>query len=143
MELHQLEYFVAVVDSGHPLADCGTITVGALRDVPLVSLPRGTGARAALDTACAEAGFTPQIVFEASALPMVVQMAARGLGLAVVPASTANAPQTPQAQTLRIASPQIRSRLELVWNSVPSANPATRVLVEHAKALGKVPSRSG
>lgn len=37
------EELVAALDSGHPLAGSGAITVGALRDVPLVSLPRGTG----------------------------------------------------------------------------------------------------
>ena len=64
-------------------------------------------------------------------------------GLAVMPTSTANATQALQTRILRITGPQIRSRLELAWNSVPSANPATRVLIEHAKALGKVPLRSG
>jgi DNA-binding transcriptional LysR family regulator len=129
------EELVAAVDSSHPLADSGAITVGALRDMPLVSLPRGTGVRAALNAACAEAGFTPRIVFEASALPMVVHMAARGLGLAVVPASTANAPGILQTRILQITSPRIRSRLELAWNSAPSANPAARVLVEHARTI--------
>ena len=134
------------MDSGHPLAGSGAITVGALRDVPLVSLPCGTGVRTALDAACAQAGFTPRIVFEASALPMVVHMAARGLGLAVVPASTANAPQTLPTRILQIVSPRIRWRLELAWNSAPSANPAARMLIEHAKTLGPpsaVPPRSG
>jgi len=46
-----------VAGSGHPLADAGAIPLGALRDLPLVCLPRGTGVRAALDAACAEAGF--------------------------------------------------------------------------------------
>jgi DNA-binding transcriptional LysR family regulator len=80
-------------------------------------------------------------VFEASALPMVVHMAARGLGLAVVPASTANAPGILQTRILQITSPRIRSRLELAWNSAPSANPAARVLIEHARTI--VRPRSG
>ena len=71
------EELVAAVAPGHPLAEASAITVGALRDVPLVCLPRGTGVRAALDAACAAAGFAPRIAFEASALPMVVQLAAR------------------------------------------------------------------
>ena len=134
------EELVAAVDSGHPLADSGAITVGALRDMPLVSLPRGTGVRAALDAACAAAGFAPRIVFEASALPMVIQLAARGLGLAVVPASTVpaaagNGTEGNAPRILRITDPRIRSRLELAWNSAPSANPAARVLIEHAQAL--------
>jgi DNA-binding transcriptional LysR family regulator len=134
------EELVAVVAPGHPLADAGAgagaITIRQLRDLPLVSLPRGTGVRAALDAACAAAGFTPRIVFEASALPMVVELAGRGLGLAVVPASIPNGPGI-----LRIADPQLRSRLELAWPSAPSANPAARALIEQARALGS-PGRS-
>ncbi|SRR6266568_9008006 len=130
------EELVVAVEPGHELAGSGTITVGALRDLPLVSLPRGTGVRAALDAACAEAGFTPRVVFEASALPMVVHMAARGLGLAVVPASVS----APGVNALRITGPPIRSRLELAWNCAPSANPAARVLIEHAQALVGQPS---
>ena len=134
------EELVAAVAPDHPLADAGagagTITIRQLRDLPLVSLPRGTGVRAALDAACAAAGFTPRIVFEASALPMVVELAGRGLGLAVVPASIPNGPGI-----LRITDPQLRSRLELAWPSAPSANPAARALIEQARALGP-PGRS-
>jgi DNA-binding transcriptional LysR family regulator len=125
------EELVAAVHPGHPLADAGPLTLGMLRDLPLVSLPRGTGVRAALDAACAAAGFAPRIVFEASALPMVVELAARGLGLAVVPASIPNGPRI-----LPITDPPIRSRLELAWPPAPSANPAARALIEQARALG-------
>jgi DNA-binding transcriptional LysR family regulator len=128
------EAMVAAVAPGHPLADAGTVTVKALRDVPLVSLPRGTGVRAALDAACAAAGFEPRIVFEASALPMVVTMAAQGLGLAVVPESVANAETAPVI--VPIVNPSVRSRLELAWCQEPSANPAARVLIEQVRALG-------
>ena len=111
------EELVAAVHPGHPLAASGAVTVHALRDLPLVSLPRGTGVRAALDAACAQAGFAPRIVFEASALPMVAQLAARGLGVAIIPASAAT---TATAATIvPITSPSIRSRLELAWNSAP------------------------
>jgi DNA-binding transcriptional LysR family regulator len=139
------EELVVLVDPSHPLAavgaTSGAITLKALRDMPLISLPRGTGVRMALDAACAEAGFTPNIIFEASALSMVAQLAAQGLGLAVVPASAANAANAantgpgpgPGPQILHITSPQFRSRLELAWNPAPPANPAARVLVEHAQ----------
>jgi len=139
------EELVAVVAPGHPLAGtgagtgagagaragAGAITIRQLRDLPLVSLPRGTGVRAALDAACAAAGFTPRIVFEASALPMVVELAGRGLGLAVVPTSIPNGPGI-----LRLTEPQLRSRLELAWPSAPSANPAARALIEQARTFG-------
>ncbi len=64
-------------------------------------------------------------------------MAATGLGLAVVPASVsvAASASAPGVSTLRITGPPVRSRLELAWNCAPSANPAARVLIEHAQAL--------
>jgi DNA-binding transcriptional LysR family regulator len=127
------EELAAAVTPGHPLASEGTITIKALRDVPLVSLPKGTGVRAALDAACAAAGFEPRIVFEASALPMVVTMAAQGLGLGVLPESVAGTQHA--AVIVPIASPPVRSRLELAWAETPSANPAARVLIDQARAL--------
>src|ERR1019366_1553137 len=83
------EELVAAVHPGHPLAAPGAVTAHALRALPLVSLPRGTGVRAALDAPCAQAGFAPRIVFEASAPPMVAQLATPGLGVAIIPASAA------------------------------------------------------
>jgi DNA-binding transcriptional LysR family regulator len=71
---------------------------------------------------------------------MVVTMAAQGLGLAVVPASVANAPPADGAPVIvPIASPQVRSRLELAWPEAPSGNPAARVLIEQARGL-RLPS---
>ncbi len=119
----------AVVNEHDPQAACRAIAVDALRDQPLVCLPRGTGVRGALDAACAEAGFEPRIVFEASALPMIAQLAALGLGVGILPSSAAE----PHRGTLHILElyPEIRSRLELAWSPATAANPAARVLLEH------------
>ena len=153
------EELVLAVHPGHPLAG-PAVSLADLKETPLVCLPRGTGVRAALDRACERAGFAPRIAFEASALPMVVNLAARGLAAAVVPASTAPQPQqTPQQtpeqrpqpapeQTLQpapirilpITSPGIRSRLELAWNPAPPANPAARALIEHARRFMRQPA---
>ena len=67
----------------------------------------------------------------ANARLAVDELAARGLGLAVVPSSIPNGPGI-----LPIISPPLRSRLELAWLPAPSANPAARALIEQARALG-------
>jgi DNA-binding transcriptional LysR family regulator len=128
------DLLVAAVGLDDPLAARKTITVDALRDRPLISLPRGTGVRSALDTACSNAGFEPRVVFEASALPMVAQLACRGLGLAILPASAAQSHQ-PALHLLRIGRPQLRSRLELVWDSAAATSPAAHALIEHARSF--------
>ena len=97
-------------------------------DVVLITIPNAPRERLDLVVdACAQAGFTPRIVFEASALPMVVQLATRGLGAAIIPASAAAAATA--AIVVPITSPQVRSRLELAWNSTPPANPAARARI--------------
>jgi DNA-binding transcriptional LysR family regulator len=88
------EELVVAVHPDHALAGTA-VSLADLKDTPLVCLPRGTGVRSALDAACAEAGFAPRIVFEASALPMVANLAAMGLAAAVVPASTATMATAP------------------------------------------------
>jgi DNA-binding transcriptional LysR family regulator len=131
------EEMVAVTAPEHPLAG-PAVTIADLKETSLVCLPRGTGVRTALDAACAQAGFAPTIAFEASALPMAVNLAARGLGAAIVPASTAAmaAPPTPGPANIRvlpITNPPVRSRLELAWTPAPPANPAARVFIDHAR----------
>jgi DNA-binding transcriptional LysR family regulator len=128
------EALVAAVSAADPLATRAAVTLEDLRDLPLVSLPRGTGVRGALDAACADAGFEPRIAFEASAPPMVARLAGMGLGVAVLPASIPPSLNLP-LHILAIERPRLRSRLELAWNPAASASPAARVLVEHARAF--------
>jgi DNA-binding transcriptional LysR family regulator len=128
------EALVAAVRSDDPLATRKAITVNALRDQPLISLPHGTGLRAAIETGCADAGFEPRIAFEASALPMVAQLAGMGLGVAILPASAARSYQ-PALHVLQIGRPRLRSRLEIVWNSATDTNPAARVLIEQTRTF--------
>jgi DNA-binding transcriptional LysR family regulator len=121
------EAIVAAVGPEHPLAGRTTIPIKALRDQSLVSLPPGTGVRAALDAACAKAGFEPRIAFEASALPMVAQLGGMGLGVAILPTSLVGATELHAVQI----RPRLRSRLELVWDPEATSTPAARALVEH------------
>lgn len=88
--------------------------------------------RAALDDACAGAGFVPRVVFEASALSMVVHLARLGLGAGIVPATVAPF-VSPGALVLPIAHGEVRSRLELAWPVEGPQSPAGRALVEHAR----------
>ncbi|NBE92142.1 hypothetical protein FE391_01520 [Nonomuraea sp. KC401] len=55
---------------------------------PLISLPPGTGPRAVLEETCARAGFAPNVAFEAGEPLMLGRLAARGLGMAILPHMT-------------------------------------------------------
>lgn len=123
---------VAAMAPGDPLiADTSRtdLPLAALRDRSLISLPRGTGLRGVLERACAEAGFRPRIAFEAAAPPVLAQLAARGLGVAVVPALPAEAASVRGLRTLRIIEPRLRGRVALAWRTAGFSSPAAEALL--------------
>lgn len=126
------EPLVAVVAPGHSLAARSRLSLRALDGQPLICLPAGTGVRAALDAGCTAASFAPLIAFEASALPMVTQLAARGLGVAIVPASAAG----PELRAMPVSGPALSSRLEFAWNP-DVRGPAARTLIGHARSVAE------
>ena len=123
---------VAAVGHEHELAVHDTITLDTLRGRPLISLPRGTGLRARLDEACAAAGFTPHIAFEASDPEVLAQLAAHGLGAAILPGEFA-AVRAGRLRSLAITRPALRGRLVLAWRADGPGSPAGRALVACAR----------
>ena len=123
---------IAAVSKDDPLTGRASITLRSLRDRDLISLPKGTGLRAALDRGCAAAGFRPRIAFEATNLKMLAELASRGLGIAILPESEANT-HAKIIQAVPIDRPQLRGRLELAWNAEEPINPAARALIAHAR----------
>jgi DNA-binding transcriptional LysR family regulator len=116
---------VAAVAAADPLAARTTISVRALARHPLICIPEGSGLRAALDEACRAAGVRPRVAFEAGDPTTLAQLAAHGLGVAVLPASAAHA--VGGLHRLAITGPTPQGRVDLVWRA-PS--PAGRALLE-------------
>lgn len=112
----------------------GTVHLTALAGRPLISLPRGTGLRAVLERACAQAGFAPKVAFEAAAPPLLVQLAARGLGVAVFPAPGAEAAAAQGMRVVGFEEPCPRGRLGIAWRTDGPAGPAARAFLARLRA---------
>lgn len=121
------EDLVAAIHRGHHLAKRRTISVRALHDEALIALPRGTGGRTALDEGFAAVGLSPRVAFEAGDPRVLMDLAQRGLGVAILPAS---APE--DLHVLQI-TPRMRSRLELVWRANAPPSHAARALLARAR----------
>jgi DNA-binding transcriptional LysR family regulator len=126
------ERLVAVVSHTHPLSTKNTITLKALAEQTLISLPRGTGLRACLDEACGAARLRPQIAFEAGDPRILAALAARGLGVALVPQSIAGARQA-QLHTINITRPTMHGEIALAWRNQGPSSPAARALITQAR----------
>ncbi|EWC64081.1 Chromosome initiation inhibitor [Actinokineospora spheciospongiae] len=125
------EAIAAAVGHGHPLAARSSVRLAELGGLPLISLPPGTGIRSHLDAACAAAGFTPAVAFEAGDPVLLAQLAARGLGVAILPDSLARS--RPDLHPLAITSPALGGRLAFAWRATGPGSPAGRALLALAR----------
>jgi DNA-binding transcriptional LysR family regulator len=123
------EGLVALVPDGHPLAGRTSATLAELTAYPIVSLPLGTGIRSVLDQACAQAGLAREIALEATAPGTVADLAARGLGVAVMSASMAAG--FADLHAVPIDDVPIPALLALVWR--PKGSPALRAMLPHCR----------
>ncbi|AJT63113.1 LysR family transcriptional regulator [Streptomyces chattanoogensis] len=123
---------VVAVGRTHEFAAQAAVPLAALRDRDLISLPRGTGLRSQLDEACTAAGFTPRIAFEASDPVVLAQLAARGLGAAILPGEFAKT-RPERLRVIPIDRPALRGRLAFAWRAGGPGNPAGRALARRIR----------
>jgi DNA-binding transcriptional LysR family regulator len=124
------ERLVAAVPLGHPLAARPRTTLAEISRYPIVCMPEGTGVRTVFDQGCAAGGVEPDIALQASAPGAVVDLAIRGLGVAILSESmVANYGDVLTALTIDdLDTPAV---LALVWTTTES--PALRDLLVHSR----------
>jgi len=122
------ERLVAIVPDGHPLAARDRCTLSEVAAYPVICLPAGTGVRTVFDQACEAAGVTPGMALQATAPGAILDLARRGLGVAVLSESMAD----PGLRSLLIDDATAPAVLALVWPLTVS--PALRELVAEAGA---------
>ncbi|CAM4177997.1 LysR family transcriptional regulator [Kibdelosporangium persicum] len=133
LDLHVLsdERLVAAVGRDDPLAKAKRIPLADLRDRSLICLPDGTGIRAILENACAAAGFRPRVAFEAGTPPVLAELAARGLGIAILPESLVR--NRPDLRPIVVTGADLRGRLAWAWRADGPLSPAAKAFVAHLR----------
>ncbi|MFC7546247.1 LysR family transcriptional regulator [Plantactinospora sp. GCM10030261] len=129
------EPLVALTRPEHPLAGHPAVALADLAGQPLVCMPAGTGIRTVLDRICAAGGVRAEVLLEASAADAVADLAARGLGVAILSESMA-AGYADRLATRPISGADLPARLALVWSA--SVSPALDRLVRHGRAAFSV-----
>lgn len=124
------ERLVAAVPAGHSLAGPSRVTLDALVAHPIVCMPPGTGLRTAFDRACAAHRVEPSIVLEAGAADAIADLAARGLGVAVLSESMAEGHRA-RLTARAVDGLDTPALLALVWKDAP--HPAVREMLAHSR----------
>ncbi|OKK16074.1 LysR family transcriptional regulator [Streptomyces sp. CB00455] len=124
------ERLVAAVPTGHCLLERRALTLRDLAGHPLVCMPPGTGLRTVFDSACRAQGLRPAIALQASAADAIADLAARGLGVAVLSESMAAAYRD-RLTARAIDDLETPALLALVWKGAP--HPAVRAMLTHSR----------
>ncbi|MFZ2870466.1 LysR family transcriptional regulator [Zavarzinia sp.] len=117
------EDLVLATAPGHPLAGREALPLEALRGQPFVDFAPAWGTRRLIDRSFADAGQERHIAFEVSDLETLLELVARGLGVALIPEAIARA-RRPALAICGLAGP------EMCWELV----------VAHAEPAGHPPS---
>ncbi|MEU4836010.1 LysR family transcriptional regulator [Streptosporangium sp. NPDC023615] len=134
------EPIVAAVPADHPLAGHDGVTLAELNTHPIICLPEGTGIRAVLDQSSAARGLKPVVALQASAPGAVINLAERGLGVAVLSASMVASCET--LRTVPITDADVPAVLALI--SAPTKSPALRELLSHChRSFGEPRAEDG
>jgi DNA-binding transcriptional LysR family regulator len=123
------ERLVAAVPAGHPLARRRRVVLADIATHPVICLPEGSGIRTVFDRGCAARGVRPDIALEASAPSAVADLAARGLGVAILSASIVD---EGALRGLEIADLDASTLLAIIWRNTDA--PALRELVRSCRA---------
>jgi DNA-binding transcriptional LysR family regulator len=124
------EPLVAVVAAGHALAGRKQVRLAELADEPFITFREGAGLRRILDHAAETAGFRPQIAFESNNVVRCRSLAARGLGVTVLPASEVGA----DVAVIPVVEPALTRDVTLVWRRSRHHSPAAKAFLELVEA---------
>ena len=120
------EPVLLAVPDRHPLAGAEAVEVRQLRDDPFVFFRAGTGLRTTTERVTREAGFNPKMAFETGNLDRLLALVREGLGVSLIPESTAQRAQPP-VRALPLSPPLTRT-VGILSRSDRSLSPSARAM---------------
>ncbi|QIK61962.1 LysR family transcriptional regulator [Leucobacter viscericola] len=122
------EELVVVVSKHHPLADRNEVAIAELAGVPFVNFEAGAGLEAVVSRYCANARIERTIVVHTAQLQLLIELVARGLGAAIIPASLA---QHPEIASIPFVAPRPHRTVALLAREQQPSNPAAAALLQY------------
>ncbi|MCJ0765445.1 LysR family transcriptional regulator [Variovorax terrae] len=120
----------AVALASAAFADGRPITWKQLAALPLITVKPGYGVRRRIDQAAETAQVKLTVVHEVSLLTTAIALASSGLGVAVVPASTAAAAPYPGLAVRRLVRPSVERNTAVVFKPERSLPPPAQAFAD-------------
>lgn len=121
---------VAVAPASAAFPAGKAITWKQLAALPVVTVKAGYGVRRGIDAAAEAAGVRLRMAHEVSLLTTAMALAARGLGVAVVPASVLAGGGPEALVARRLTRPQVERRVAVIHRQERSLSPAAQAFAD-------------
>ena len=114
--LHQLvlEELVVLLPPGHRLAGRRGLKIAQLRKEEFISFREGARLRELLFTSARDAGFEPTVKLESNESQRIRRLVSRGMGVAILPRSDAEAPGA-EVAVCALTDPPLARDITLAW----------------------------
>ncbi|GLK84278.1 LysR family transcriptional regulator [Ancylobacter defluvii] len=109
------EPLVALLPAAHPLGTRRSLTMGDLRETPLILFDSGFTLNRIILHAARRAGFEPDVVARSSQIDFMVQLVAAGLGVAFLPRLIAEQRSSPAVRQVPLDEPGTDWVMAMVW----------------------------
>ncbi|GAA1610521.1 LysR family transcriptional regulator [Actinoplanes couchii] len=129
------ENLVLALPVGHALTRAGRLTLAEARDEPFVCMPHGSGLRWILDDAARSAGFTPRVQYETDGPAGIREMIAAGLGVGLLPRSTAESPNGSPTEIRHLHPPPVHPPIGVLHHRDRPLSAAAQSLRHHLVEL--------
>jgi len=127
------DYLVAAGVDQAALGPKGPISWRRLALLPLIMVRSGYGVRKSIDYAAAAAGVVPIIKYEVSLMSTALALAAKNLGVAIVPRSVLADGRYAGLLARKIGGPAMNRELAIVEKSGAERTPVSTVFVDFAR----------
>lgn len=131
--IHEEELLLAVPE-GHALSARSEIKLSDAAGEQFVVTKKNTEFRFLVEDLCRRAGFQMSVAFEADHFDSLQAYAAVGLGVALIPESVILNTLTPKPRYIRIAQPDAKRRLWLLWPDRGLKNKSAELMVPYLKS---------
>jgi DNA-binding transcriptional LysR family regulator len=140
--LHQLvsEELVVILPPDHQLGDRRRVRMSELSDDEFISYREGARLRELLVSAARAAGYEPRVKLESNESQRIRRLVARGLGVAILPRSDAEAPGPDPTRPI-LLDPTLTRDITLAWRQGRRHTPAAAEFLELAKTTFTDPER--
>ena len=127
------EELMVILPPGHRLAGRRRVRMAELADEQFISFRQGARLRELQISAGRQAGFEPRVTLELNEPRRIRRLVSRGMGVAILPRSDAEAPGT-EVAVATLTAPSLTRDITLAWRAGRRLSPAAREFLELTQA---------